>query len=131
MDPEVKEAWDYLCEVVADYERYVSQIGNLGLAAPQLLYYRDEVQEFLDLLKGNPQVDFRSIWLRVKALDEQLKEHAQEFVNEVGYKNFVQYQVINDPPKAHWWWYLNRVTSPPPAPRAFWEFWKARSSEPE
>lgn len=129
MDPDVKEAWDYLQEVVGDYERYLSQIGELGLAAPQVLYYRDEVQEFLDLLKGNAQVDFRGVWVKVKKLDDYLREHSQELVDEVGHKNFIQYQVINDPPRAHWWWYLNRVTTPPAAPRAFWQFWQARPQE--
>lgn len=89
-----------------------------------MLYYRDEVQEFLDLLKDNPQVDFRAAWTRVKELDELLRKRAQELVDEIGHKNFVQYQVINDPPPAHWWWYLNRVTAAPQPPRAFWQFWK-------
>lgn len=124
MDRDTKEAWDYLQEVVDDYARYVGEIGTLGLAAPQLLYYRDEVQELLDHFKGDARVDFRGVWLKVKELDDIVRARSQEVVDEIGHANFKQYQIINDPPAAHWWWYLNRVTkAPPPAPKP-WELWK-------
>lgn len=125
MNAETRELWDYLQEVVSDYERYVSEIGQLGLAAPQLLYYRDEVQELLDAVKGNPQVDFTSVWLKIRKLDEVVRSHAQEIVDEIGHANFKQYQIINDPPKANWWWYLNRVTAAPAPPQnRMWELWR-------
>ncbi|MCA9794795.1 MAG: hypothetical protein KC910_23465 [Candidatus Eremiobacteraeota bacterium] len=124
MDAETKQAWEYLLEVLAAYEEYVSNIGNLGLSAPNLLYYRDEVQEFLDMFKTNKEVDFRGAWEKTKVLDEVVKKKAQELVDEIGHANFRQYYIMNDPPKAHWWWYLNRVTSAPAAPPKVWEFWK-------
>lgn len=124
LDPATREAWDYLVEVVGDYERYMTEIGNLGLAAPNLLYYRDEIQEGLDQFKTERRVDFRSVWERVKALDDYLRGRAEDLVKEIGHKNFNQYRIINDPPKAYWWWYLDRVTpAPPPAPPT-WQFWR-------
>ena len=124
LDRETQEMWDYLLEVVGDYERYISDIGNLGYAAPQLLYYRDEIEDMLLEFKTDRRVDFRGVWLRVKALDEILRQRQQEFVDEVGHNNFKQYQIINDPPRTHWWWWLNRVTKAPPPQPAWWQFWK-------
>jgi hypothetical protein len=124
VDPATKEAWDYLMEVMGDYETFLGNIGDLGYSAPQLLYYRDEVQEFLEELTDNPQVNYKGAFQKVNALDVILREKAQDLVNEIGHENFLQYQVINDPPKKHWWWWMNRVTSPPPPPPKLWEFWK-------
>lgn len=124
IDPATKEAWDYLIDVIGDYESFLEKVGDLGLSAPQLLYYRDEVQEFLEELTDNEQVNYPGAYKKVLELDEILREKSQELVNEIGHQNFLQYQIINDPPKAHWWWWLNRVTSPPPPPPKVWEFWK-------
>lgn len=124
MDDVTLEAWNYLLEVVADYEEYLGQLGNLGYAAPNVLYYRDEIQEFLDMFKGNPEADFKGIWTKVKALDEYLQQNKQKLVDEIGYANFKQYLIINDPPQAHWWWYLYRYTSAPAPPPKVWEIWK-------
>ena len=124
LDADTQEAWDYLLEVVQDYERYLSDIGNLGMLAPNLLYYRSEVQDMLDDFKTNRKVDFRGIWMKVRALDEILRTRQQEVVDEIGHANFLQYQIINDPSRAHWWWWLNRVTKAPPPPPPWWQFWK-------
>lgn len=124
IDPETKEAWDYLVEVIGDYQNFVENIGDLGYSAPQLLYYRDEVQEFLEMLTNNPQVNYQGAYQKVSELDQILRKKAQDVVDEIGHANFLQYQIINDPPKAHWWWWLNRVTAAPPAPPKVWEFWK-------
>lgn len=124
LDPETREAWDYLMEVLSDYEAHVEKIGDLGYSAPQLLYYRDEVQEFLDELTGNPQINYQGAWKKVSELDQILRERAQDLVDEIGHKNFIQYQIMNEPSKDQWWWWLNRVTAPPPPPPKIWEFWK-------
>jgi len=124
IDPATKEAWDYLMEVIGDYEAFLENIGNLGFSAPQVLYYRDEVQEFLDELTDNPQVNHKGAWQRVNELDQILRNRAQDLVDEIGHENFLQYQVINDPPKKHWWWWINRVTAPQAPPPKVWEFWK-------
>ena len=124
IDPATKEAWDYLMEVVGDYESFLGQIGDLGFSAPQVLYYRDEVQEFLEELTDNPQINYQGAYKKVLELDQILRKKAQDLVNEIGHENFLQYQVINDPPKKHWWWWLNRVTSPEPPPPKIWQFWK-------
>ena len=129
LDPETKEAWDYLLEVIVDYERYVRSIGELGLAAPNLLYYRDEIQEGLEEFKLNKQVDFQKVWLKVRELDEILRKQTKMLVHEIGHANFKQYQIINDPPKAYWWWWLNRVVTAPPTPTPAWQFWKAKPPE--
>lgn len=124
LDADEKHAWSYLQEVVKDYERYLSDVENLGLAAPNLLYYRDEIQDLLDEFKGDPRVDFRGTWMKVKALDEFLRSHQAQVVRQIGHANFRQYQIINDPPRTHWWWFLNRVVPAPPPPAAWWQFWK-------
>ncbi|MEW6280618.1 MAG: hypothetical protein AB1758_18480 [Candidatus Eremiobacterota bacterium] len=123
LDPEVKEAYQYLLEVLGDYERYTRDIGKLGLAAPNLLYYRDEVQEFLDILKAEG-IEARDVWRKVVELDNLVRSKAQEIVDEVGHANFKQYQVINDPPPQHWWWFLNRTVAAPPESPPAWQVWK-------
>lgn len=124
IDPATKEAWEYLMEVMGDYEAFLNNIGDLGFSAPQVLYYRDEVQEMLEELTDNPQINYQGAWQKVKELDKLLQDRSQDLVNEIGHENFVRYQVVNDPPRKHWWWWLNRVTSPPPPPPKLWEFWK-------
>lgn len=124
IDQATQEAWDYLVEVIGDYETFLNNIGDLGFSAPQLLYYRDEVQEFLEELTNNSQVNYQGAYQKVLELDIILRKKAQDLVDEIGHANFLQYQVINDPPKSHWWWWLNRVTSAPKPPPKVWEFWK-------
>lgn len=124
IDPVTQEAWDYLMEVIGDYETFLGNIGDLGFSAPQVLYYRDEVQEFLEELTENPQVNYQGAYQKVIQLDEILRKKAQTLVDEIGHDNFLQYQVINDPPKKHWWWWIDKVTSPAPPPAKLWEFWK-------
>lgn len=129
IDPATKEAWDYLMEVLSDYEGFLSKIGDLGFSAPQLLYYRDEVQEFLEELTDNPEVNYQGAYKKTLELDKVLKERAQDLVDEIGHENFLQYQVINDPPKKHWWWWINRITKAPPPEPKVWQFWKYQSTE--
>ena len=121
---ETEELLQYLDGALADYAKYVGQIGQLKYTAPQLLYYRDEVQEMLELL-AQEKVDLRQRWAQVRDLDLQLRAKASIFVREVGHANFKQYQIINNPPLSHWWWYLNRITvdtTPKGAPA--WQWWK-------
>jgi hypothetical protein len=130
IDPATKEIWDYLMEVMTDYETFLGNVGNLGYSAPQLLYYRDEVQEFLDELGGRTDINIAGAWKKVTELDIILRAKAQTLVDEIGHKNFTQYQIQNDPPRSHWWWWLNRVTAPPVMPPKFWEFWKHQNPSP-
>ncbi|MCE7872479.1 hypothetical protein DYH09_19155 [bacterium CPR1] len=124
LDEEAREEYKYLLEVLEDYRRYVKDIGRLGLAAPNLLYYRDEVQESLDELRIRG-VDPREVWVEVVALDNAVRARASEIVAEIGHANFKQYQIINSPPPSHWWWFLNRVVPGPAGPeRPTWQFWK-------
>jgi hypothetical protein len=124
-----KQAWSYLQEVIKDYHRYLSDVDNLGLAAPNLLYYRDEIQDMLEEFKGDPRVDFRGAWIQVKALDDILKANQHSVVKQIGHANFKQYQIINDPPRTHWWWWLNRFVPAPPPPAPWWQFWKKPAEE--
>lgn len=124
IDARTREMWDYLMEVIGDYEIFLGNIGSLGYSAPQLLYYRDEVQEFLDELGGRTDINITGAWKKVTELDTILRGKAQALVDEIGHKNFIQYQIQNDPPRSSWWWWLNRVTAPPITPPKFWEFWK-------
>ena len=130
IDPRLKERWDYLMEVLGDYETFLGNIGSLGYSAPQLLYYRDEVQEFMDELQGRPELNMLGAFKKLTELDTILRARAQALVDEIGHKNFLQYQIQNDPPRSHWWWWLNRITAPPIAPPKFWEFWKYQNPTP-
>jgi hypothetical protein len=133
LDADTMEAWNYLLEVVGDYERYIGQIGDLGLTAPNLLYYRDEIQDMLDEFAMDDRVETREIWARIRGLDILLRARQVELVREVGHANFKQYQIMNDPARTRWWWFLNRVVPapPPPSTRHFWEFWKPAEKTPE
>jgi len=123
-DAEVAELLKYLDEVLHDYERYVGEIGNLGFAAPQLLYYRDEVQDLLEALSAEKGIDLQSRWKRIRDLDNAVRAKATELVREVGHPNFKQYQVVNDPPQTRWWWYLNRTTANPDPQAPAWQWWR-------
>ncbi len=124
LDEEAREEYKYLLEVLEDYRRYVKDIGHLGLAAPNLLYYRDEVQESLEELRLRG-VDPLEVWREVVALDNVVRARAAEIVTEIGHANFKQYQIINDPPPAYWWWFLNRVVPGPAGTEPpSWQFWK-------
>jgi len=123
MDPEIQAELDYLDEVLDDYQRYVLNIGVNRHAAPLLLYYRSEVQESLDALQQD-QVDLKDRWRRVAELDNIVREKSSIVVREVGYHNFRQYQVINDPPRSHWWWYMDLTAPKPEGERRPWEFWR-------
>lgn len=125
-----KQAWGYLQDVVKDYSRYLSDIENLGLTAPNVLYYRDEIQDMLEEFKGDPRVDFRGVWLQVKELDEILRANQDRLVKTIGHANFKQYHIMNDPPRTHWWWFLNRVVAPPPPQPSWWQFWKKPEASP-
>jgi hypothetical protein len=122
-DPELIDLVEYVEDTLDDYERLVRNIGNNGYTAPMLLYYRDELQETLDLLNNERSVDTQPYWRRLVDLDKLLRACRQEFVDEVGHANFKQYQIINDPPPQNWWWFLNKETKAPPPPAPFWQFW--------
>lgn len=123
IDPEVIELIKYLDEVIEDYRIRVEAIGKLKYAAPQLLYYRDEVQDLLEAL-ASERVDLKSRWAKVRDLDLQLRGKASIFVNEVGHSNFKQYQIVNDPPLTRWWWYLNRTTVNRDKESPKWMWWR-------
>ncbi|MCR5660770.1 MAG: hypothetical protein K6G50_01410 [bacterium] len=109
IDADTIELVRYLDEVIADYKRCVNEIGKMKYAAPQLLYYRDEVQDILDALVGSG-ADLKDRLQDIRLLDMKLRANARDFVREVGHANFKQYQIINNPPITHWWWYMNRTT---------------------
>lgn len=125
LDAEVQELQDYLDEVLRDYERYVGEIGRLGYAAPQLLYYRDEVQDLMEALASEAGVDLKPRWQKIRELDNQVRGKAVELVREMGHANFKQYQIVNNPPQTRWWWYLNRTTADPePSKVPIWQWWR-------
>ena len=124
MEAETRELLDYLDEVLEEYEKYLINLGNNGLSASLILYYRDEIQEILDELKYERELDLQDYWLRVRNLDELLRQNLEVAVNEIGYDVFKRHQITNDPPLTHWWWYINRQVSRPQPPPKAWEFWK-------
>ena len=122
---ESRELLKFLQESINEYAKYVRNIGRNGLAASNLNYYRDDIQDVLDYIKYDKNVNLKDYWGEIVKLDLQLRGKAPMHVREIGYENFKQYQIINDPPLTHWWWYLNRMVAPPAAkgPK-FWEIWK-------
>ncbi|MBI2266218.1 MAG: hypothetical protein HYU64_13790 [Armatimonadetes bacterium] len=115
---DVQEELEYLEETLEDYERFIKQIGTNGLSANLLLYHRDDIQEILQSLEG--EVDLRPHWIKVARLDSQLRDRAALFVEEVGRKNLQQCRIVLDPPKLHWWWYLDQ-TLPKPVKKGLFE----------
>ena len=124
VDPEAKEMLDFLQESINEYRKYVENIGRNGLAAVNLNYYRDDIQDILDLIKYDDSINLKEYWGQIVKLDLQLRAKAAIHVREVGYNNFKQYQIVNDPPLIRWWWYLNRNVAPPIVKPKFWEIWK-------
>ena len=120
---DIQEELDYLDEALNEYERFIMNIGNLGVSAVMLMYYRDEVQESMDYLKTK-DLDIAEYWKKIIQLDNILRSKTRIFVSEVGYNSFKQYQIINDPPKLRWWWYLDKGIPAPLAPGQIWEIWK-------
>lgn len=130
VDPEVMELLQYLDTALEDYAKHVKQIGMLKYTAPQLLYYRDEVQDLLEALAGEKGIDLKSRWAKIREFDLQLRAKANIFVKEVGHSNFKQYQIINNPPATHWWWYLDRITVNTEKKEApSWQWWKRNSAD--
>lgn len=127
---EIDEALEYLGDALENYGRFVMNIGENGFTAPMVLYYRDEVQDLLDELMA-ASVDLQDQWLRTVELDDEVRRRAQDLVDEIGWGNFKQYQIINDPPPKNWWWFLNRQTKAPPPPPPFWQFWKHQDPAPQ
>ncbi len=115
---------EFLEESIEQYHHYVSNIGRNGLAAANLGYFRDDIQEVLDMLKYEESITLRPYWEIIVKIDLELRAKAPIYVREVGYENFKQYQIVNDPPLTHWWWYLNRQVAPPVVQPKFWEIWK-------
>ena len=125
VDADAAELLKYLDEVMLDYQRYVGDIGKLGYAAPQLLYYRDEVQDLMEALEGEAGIDLKPRWVTLRDLDNKVRAGASDLVREVGHANFKQYQIVNNPPQTRWWWYLNRTTADPePAKVPVWQWWR-------
>lgn len=122
---EIREAKEYLEENINDYMRMIQNIGMNGLAASLLMNYRDEIQDLMTELAQN-RADISEQRKKVIALDNELRKKAQIYVNEVGHANFKQYQIVNNPSRERWWWYLNKVTMgrPEDNKKGFWEFWK-------
>jgi len=124
LEPELRELLEYLEEVLEDYERYVINLGRNDLSASLMLYYRDEIQDILDEIKYEKELDLQEYWLKVRNLDELLRNNAEAVVNEIGYDVFKRHQITNNPPLSHWWWYLNRQAARPVPQPKLWEIWK-------
>ncbi|MHB2016605.1 MAG: serine/threonine protein kinase [Candidatus Xenobia bacterium] len=122
---DVELAQNYALEVLGEYEKFVNNIGNNNHAAPMTLYYRDEVQDALTEVE-NLGGETQTAWAKVVALDTLLKARAQTLVNEIGWHNFKQYWIMNDPPRERWWWFLSRQVPAPAEPPPFWMFWKKK-----
>jgi hypothetical protein len=122
-EEEIKESIAYLEDAISEYEKLVGNIGKNGLSASLVFNYRDEIKEVMEDLRLM-DVDLRKYWHRIVTLDNMLRKSAQILVTEIGFDNFKQYQIINDPPKENWWWYINRTTPPPREEKKKGKLWK-------
>ena len=116
---------EYLEEVFQEYEKYIENIGENGLAAPLLLYYRDEVQETLMDLEGRAPLE--SYWTRLVSFDRKLQEKKEDLITEIGWDYFKTQREARKPPKAYWWWYLDATLKGPEKPnplRSWWDWLK-------
>ncbi|OQA18791.1 MAG: hypothetical protein BWY64_01267 [bacterium ADurb.Bin363] len=118
---ELEEYILYLNEIMGDYERFINNIGKNGLSAKLMLNYRDEIQEILSLL-NHYDLDLSKYWNKLLKLDQILRSKRSTVVQEIGRKNFIMEQIRKEPPKNHWWWYIDR--SIPKDPPGFWDFLK-------
>lgn len=123
-DDDIAETLAFLRESIDEYRKYVENIGHNGMSAPNLNYYRDDIQDIFDLLKYDESVNLKELYGEVVRLDMQLRGKATIHVREIGYNNYKQYRIINDPPPIRWWWYLNNVVTPPAQQTNLWQFWK-------
>ena len=123
-DNDVREEMEYIDEVFLDYTTMEKNKSKKGLERSLLMNYRDEIQDIMTELALNNR-DIREYRKKVVMLDNELRQKAQAYVNEVGHANFKQYQIINNPPLERWWWYLNKVTMGREEDKKKpWEFWK-------
>ena len=120
-DEELQAHISYLNEVMDDYERFINNIGKNGITAKLMLNYRDEIQEILSFL-NNYEIDLSKYWTRLVKLDQILRSRRTAAVKEIGRKNFIMEQIRKEPPKDHWWWYIDR--SVPKDKPGFWDFMK-------
>ncbi len=115
------EEIEYLEEVLREYEKYVENIGENGLAAPLLLYYRDEAQETLMDLQGRAPLE--SYWAQLVALDQKLQEKKENLIAEIGWNHYKTQREAKKPPKAYWWWYLDSTLKEPEKPNPVKSWW--------
>lgn len=119
------EEIEYLEEILAEYERFVENIGANELSAPLLMYYRDELQDSLTSLEQ--RVPLQPYWAQTVELDQQVKDRAAEIVAEIGWENYRIQRGARKPPRAYWWWYLDAGLAPPERPnvvKSWWEWLK-------
>lgn len=120
-EEELKKHLDYLNEVLDDYERFINNIGQNGVSSKLMLNYRDEIQEILSFL-NHFEIDLSDYWTRVMRLDQNLRVRRSTVVREVGRKTFLMEQIKREPPRNHWWWYLDRSEARDNP--GFWSFLK-------
>ncbi len=101
----------YLEELIAEYERFVLNIGRNGINAPMLLHYRSEIQDVLDELEGQEDIApfLEPFYKKLEKLDDELLNKGEAFIKELGgIVKLRQYQWSLRPPTRHWWWYLDK-----------------------
>lgn len=124
----MSDAWpadeiEYLEETLREYARFVEHIGENGLAANLLLYYRDELQETLEDLQGRVPVE--PYWRQTVDLDHVVREKGADLVAEIGWDHYRGQRAVRHPPRAYWWWYLDAGLSAPDRPnpvRSWWDW---------
>jgi hypothetical protein len=115
------EEIEYLEEILNEYKRYVENIGENGLSAPLLLYYRDELEETLRDLEG--RAPLQSYWAQTVELDNILRERSTDFVAEIGWESYRIQREARKPPQAYWWWHLDTYVPKPSRPNPVKTWW--------
>ncbi len=115
------EEIEYLEEILREYERYVENIGQNGLASNLLLHYRSDLQETLTDLEGRAPLE--SYWQQTVLLDEKLRGKKEEVLAEIGWNHYKTERAAVNPPKHYWWWYLDAGLTVPDQPNRIQSWW--------
>ncbi len=112
LPPEDFEEYEsYLEELLAEYRRFIENIGRNGLAAPMLLHYRDEIEDVFSVLSEQEDIApfLEKFYQELEKLDEMFLGKAKEYIRELGGPSkLMHYRWTVRPTRDRWWWYIDK-----------------------
>ncbi len=103
-----------LAFLVKKYRQYVNDIGTLDVVTDETLYVRSKLQQLLDDPANAAEAS--KYLAEVSRLDDLLKAKAEVLLRDLG-ATLRHYRKVRPRPPSHWWWYLDKLVQPQPAPR--------------